>query len=115
TATQIETPFHFFKISPVDSGEVFITEFLYNPPADQTEYVELFNASSKSLNLQGWTLNDNTGNQQRITDSKFVLPPHSYVVLAPDQPLLSEHPGITLIEMGSRFPSLNNSGDDVVL
>src|SRR5699024_5649056 len=59
TATQIDTTFHFFKISPVDSGEVFITEFLYNPPADQTEYVELFNASSKSLNLQGWTLNDN--------------------------------------------------------
>src|SRR5699024_5037287 len=72
-------------------------------------------ASSKSLNLQGWTLNDNTGNRQRITDSKFVLPPKNYVVLAPDSTLAMNYPNIPFLTMGSRFPSLNNSGDDIIL
>src|SRR5699024_4522511 len=75
TADSIDTTFTFYKISRPDSGDVFINEFMYDPPTGSTEYVELYNPTNKSFNLQGWTISDNTGAPQTITESKVVLPP----------------------------------------
>lgn len=110
-----DTTFTYYEVTPADSGDIFINEFNYDPAEGTTEYIELFNTSSKSLDLQNWTINDNTGNRQTITGSQFIVPPDSFVVIAPDQTLLTDHPDIALVSMGSSFPSLNNSGDDIVL
>ena len=110
-----DTTFTYFEVSPADSGDIFINEFMFDPPSGQTEYVELYNPTGQSLNLQGWTINDNTGSRQIITDAQYIVPPDSFVVIAPDQTLKTNYPEIALVAMGSRFPSLNNSGDDVVL
>src|SRR5699024_3262125 len=75
TAVSIDTSFTFYKISRPDSGDVFINEFMYDPPTGSTEYVELYNPTNKSFNLQGWTISDNTGAPQPITNQKMVLPP----------------------------------------
>ncbi|HYW34049.1 MAG TPA: lamin tail domain-containing protein [Balneolaceae bacterium] len=113
--TRRDTSFTFYKISPADSGDVFINEFSYDPPDGSTEYVELYNHSSKSLNLKNWTINDNTGDRHIISDSKVIIPPDSFAVLAPDQTLLKKFPDINLVTLGSRFPSLNNGGDNIVI
>lgn len=113
--TNRDTTFTYFEVSPADSGDIFINEFTYDPPEGSTEYIELYNSSSKSLNLQNWTINDNTGNRRTITSNQFIVPPDSFVVVAPDNTLLQNNPDIALLAMGSRFPSLNNSGDDIVL
>src|SRR5699024_9591602 len=115
TAASIDTSFTFYKISQPDSSDVFISEFMYDPPSGSTEYIELYNPTNKSFNFQGWMINDNTGTPQIITNSKVVLPPDSFVVLAPDETLLDDYPGINLITLSSRWPSLNNSGDAIVL
>ncbi len=114
TAT-VDTTFTFFDPSPVDPDDIYINEFMYNPPSGSTEYIELYNPTNKSFNLQGWTLNDNSGDPQVIIDSQFIIAPKSYVVLAPDGTLLEEFPNITLLQMGSDFPSFNNSGDNIVV
>lgn len=115
TASGLDTVFTYFEISPVDSGDVFITEFMYEPPPGTPEYIELYNSSNKSLDLNGWTINDNTGNIRTITTEAGIIPPGGRVVITPDNTLLKNHPAISLITMGSRFPALNNSGDDIVL
>lgn len=114
-ASGLDTTFTYFEILPVDSGDVFITEFMYEPPPGESEYIELYNRSDKSLDLKGWTINDNTGNARVIISEQHIFPPDSYVVIAPDQTLLKEHPDISLITMSNRFPVLNNSGDDLVI
>ncbi|WP_185958349.1 lamin tail domain-containing protein [Fodinibius sediminis] len=112
---QIDTTFTFYRSTVADSGDIFINEFSYNPASGQTEYLELFNPTDHSFDLQNWTLNDNRGLEEPLTPHQLILPPDSFVVLAPDNTLLKSHPGIRLLSMGTRFPALNNSGDQIVL
>lgn len=112
--TQIDTSFTYYKVSPADSGDVAINEFMY-APASGTEYIELYNHSGKSLDLQNWTLSDNRHQPTIITDSKFVVPPDSFAILAPDNSLRQYFPDISLIGMGDRFPALNNGGDQIII
>src|SRR5699024_9418901 len=46
------TPIPFIVYAPFSSGDVIINEFMYDPPAGQSEYVEIRNLSNKYLNLQ---------------------------------------------------------------
>ncbi|MDX1639848.1 MAG: lamin tail domain-containing protein, partial [Balneolaceae bacterium] len=107
--------FIYHEPEEADYGDLFINEFMYDPPAGITEYIELYNSSEKSLDLQEWTLSDNTGSRKRLTHSPRIMAPGSYLVLAPDSTLLRMFPELDLLTMGSRFPSLNNGGDEIVL
>ncbi|WP_441000323.1 lamin tail domain-containing protein [Fodinibius sp. SL11] len=115
TLSNRDTTFTYYEISSADSGNVLISEYMSVPPSGSTEYVELRNATTKSFDLQHWTINDNTGNRQIITDQQFILPPDSAVIITPDQTLLTDFPDITLLTMGSSFPSLNNTSDNIVI
>ncbi|MEL7835224.1 lamin tail domain-containing protein [Fodinibius sp. Rm-B-1B1-1] len=115
TITSIDTSFTFYNPSPVDSGDVAINEFMYDPPSGNTEYIELYNHSDKSLDLHDWTLSDNRETfEGTISNSQFILPPDSFVVIAPDNTIETEYPDIALIAMNS-FPALNNGGDQIII
>ncbi|GAA5523353.1 lamin tail domain-containing protein [Aliifodinibius salicampi] len=113
--TEQDTSFTYLSISSVDSGGVFINEFMPDPPDEYSEYIELYNPTSYSFNIQGWTINDNTGNLKTITTERYILPPESFIVVAPDQRLLNHYNNIPIIPISNRFPALNNSGDNIVL
>lgn len=110
-----DTTFTHYAISEADSGDIFINEFNYNPASGETEYIEIYNSTEQSFDLQNWTLNDNRGIEVPISSESFILPPESFAVLAPDNTLQEIYPDIKLAAMGSSFPALNNSGDDIVL
>ncbi|WP_445666708.1 lamin tail domain-containing protein [Fodinibius sp. AD559] len=109
-----DTSFTYYKVSNADSGDVFVNEFTFVPPSGSTEYIEIYNLSNESFNLQGWTLSDNRGIYETITNSRFIIPPDSFIVIAPDNTLLTNHPDIALITMSS-FPALNNGGDQIII
>ena len=115
TMASTDTSFTFYESSPVDSGDVVINEFMYAPPVNSSEYIELYNHSDKSLDLQGWTLSDNRESFEGIiSKSQFIVPPDSFVVIAPDNTIESEYPTIALLTMGD-FPALNNGGDQIII
>ena len=105
----------FFDVVPVDSGDVFINEFMYDTAPGYSRYIELYNTSEKALSLAGWTTNNDTGNRNIITNDNIILAPESFVILAPDNTLLDIFPDIDLINMGSRFQALKVGGDNIVL
>ncbi|MCH8558189.1 MAG: lamin tail domain-containing protein [Balneolia bacterium] len=107
--------FTYFEIEAADSGDVFINEFMYDVAPDFSRYIELYNASDKALDLQGWTSNNDTGNRRTVTSESTIFPPNSYIILAPDDQLLDIFPDLNLINMGSRFSALKTSGDDIVI
>lgn len=115
TIAAVDTIFTYYEISQAEPGDVFVNEFMSAPPSGQTEYIELYNPTSKSFNVQGWTINDNTGSLKTIASSRVIFPPGKFIVIAPDSTLMNSFPGIHLLTMGTDFPSLNNSGDDIVL
>lgn len=115
TISPTDTSFTYYEPSPVDSGDVAINEFMYAPPSGNTEYIELYNHSNKSLNIQDWTLSDNRETfEETITSDYFIVPPDSFIVIAPDNTIESEVPDISLVTMGS-FPALNNGGDQIII
>jgi len=75
-----------FQSSPVGYNDLVINEILFNPKKDGVDFVELYNRSDKTLNLQGWLL----GNRL-ITNTLHLFPPGEYRVLTTDPDRVTEH------------------------
>lgn len=66
---------------PADSGDVLISEILFNPRPGGADFVELYNASEKFLQLEGWQL----GNGSSVFSlPRFLLHPGQWVALSED-------------------------------
>lgn len=109
-------PFYYFELSIPEFGEIRINEVMANETPSVgmplTEYVELFNTTTKTFNLSGYKLcNDNScGTIQSST-----LPPNAYLIITPTSGLtLFTDFGINAINATS-FPGLKNGGDEVIL
>ncbi len=68
----------------LSSNSVVINEFMASPLSSCTEtdgeWIELYNNTNDWINLSGWKLENNYG--QEIVLSTYLLPPSSYFVLA---------------------------------
>ncbi|WP_020404095.1 lamin tail domain-containing protein [Gracilimonas tropica] len=113
--TSSSVDFNYYMIFTAEKNQVAINEFMYDPATGFSEFVELYNKSDSSFNLKDWSLNDNTGNQEPVSVSNFVLPRGEFVILAPDSALVDLFPEVNLIVMGSRFPALNNGTDAIAI
>ena len=93
-------------------GDIIITEFFCDPSPKiglpEIEFVEIYNKSSKVFRLEDWQLGDNSASGT-IADA-WILP-GEYKVLCPTSAVDSFPNSIAV----SSFPSLNNSGDNIVL
>lgn len=103
---------YYIAETPV-AGDVIINEFMCDESPvvglPEVEFVEIYNRSSKVFNLQNWKLGDNAtfGN---IANSTWLLP-GEYKILCSTTALIHYANGAGV----TSFPSLNNSGDDIVL
>ncbi|NGP90298.1 lamin tail domain-containing protein, partial [Fodinibius halophilus] len=107
TIASTDTSFTYYEVSAADSGDVLVNEFNYEPASGTTEFIELYNPTSKSFDLRNWRLSDNRGYKADISNSQAIIPPDSFAVIAPDNTLLTDYPDINLVVMAD-FPSLNN-------
>lgn len=67
-------------------GDIIITELMINPALvsdSRGEYIELYNASSKSFDLEGYFLEDGGSDSIKI-ESSLVIRPREFLVLARD-------------------------------
>lgn len=112
---------NFTYIAPVTVGykDIVINELFPDPSPvinlTNAEFVELYNRSSNTLNLNGLKLADSytaTG----ATLGNYVMSPNSYVIICP----IADTAQFTALgytnKLGvSSFPSLNNAGDNIYL
>lgn len=95
-----------------------VNEIMYAPSGPEPEWVEIHNNRSAPVNLNQWRISDNVIAARRtITTSDVTVPPGGYVILTRDSTALRDiHPLIPVrIISVPGFPTLNNSGDAVVL
>ena len=97
---------------------VVVNEIMYAPAAPEPEWVEVINTRTDSIDLNGWLVSDNTvTGRKTIVSARSILPPHGIALLTRDTSALRDaHPGISAIMFAiAGFPTLNNSGDAVIL
>lgn len=103
-----------------DSGNIVINEILFNPDENGHDFIEVFNASDKPLDLSKLSFckrNENNLLESpfKLSQSPFLLLPNEYCVVCPDKKWLSNTfpKAINIIE--SSIPSMNNDAGKVVL
>lgn len=93
-------------------GDIIINEFFPDPSPviglPELEFVEIYNRSNKYIDLTGWKLGDAASDG---TVSGGFIGPNEYKILCATSSV-AEYAGSFAV---TSFPSLNNSGDDIVL
>lgn len=112
---------NFTYLAPVTVGykDIVINELFADPSPvinlTNAEFVELYNRSSNTFNLNGLRLADSyTGTGATL--GNYVMAPNSYVIICP----IADTAQFTTLgymnKLGvSSFPTLNNSGDNIYL
>ena len=105
--------FVYFNPVPARPRDIIITEIMADPTPIQglpdAEFVEIFNRSQDPFDLTGWTLTDGTSTS---TLPRYNLLPGEYAIVTEAANLFPTLPNIITV---TSFPSLNNTGDKLVL
>lgn len=98
-------------------GDLLLTEILFDPVVNGEDFIELYNTSSKALNLQGLKI-INTLKLETITIStKISLGAKEYICISknPTQVRAQYSPPSTAIIVAGTLPSLNNDAGNVTI
>lgn len=111
-------PFVDFTPQPAQSRDLIINEIFadFTPSfgLPEAEYIEIYNRSTNTVDLAGWTYTDASSTAAALT--QYLLLPDSYVVLCSDADVaLFEGLGVSNVLGLASWPALNNSGDDLSL
>lgn len=83
----------------IQPNDVLISEILFNPRTDGVDFVELYNATDKTLDLKDLTFSNSsatgTGNSKRtISTTSVFIRPKTYWVLSANPEIIKEHYGV---------------------
>ena len=115
------------EMPEIEPRAVVINEIMYDPLADQNEWVELYHRGSAPIDIARWKISDRPtasgSNSFTISNLSSVIQPRDFVVVAADSTILSRFgylspaaPGVHLFILNRTGGlGLNNDGDDVIL
>lgn len=112
TATNLSGNFTYLIGETAVKGDILISEMMVDPSPmiglPELEFVEIYNKSTKYIDLSGWKLGDQSGDG---TISSGFINPGQYKILCATANV-TDFPGSSGV---TSFPSYNNSSDDIVL
>jgi Lamin Tail Domain/CARDB len=98
------------------AGSIIINEIMYNPSGGEPEWIELFNTTNYTINLNKWIISDVvTTPAKSIINGNYFIDPKSYLVISKDSSIINYHRQITAPIITNNLPVLNNDEDGVVL
>lgn len=98
-------------------NSIIINEIMYAPANGKPEWVELYNPSSNTVDLQSWSFSDSDSSSPiKLADQHLYIQPNSYFVLSQyySLPYYFNNENINFAVF-SNFPRLNNSTDFIFL
>ena len=108
--------FDYVETSDANRFDLLINEIMSNPNPPvglpSVEWLELYNRSNKVINLEGYTLRDNSSTFATLPF--YLLRPGEYLLIA-GTAAAAQMQGFGPILGLSPFPTLNVSGDDLIL
>ncbi|MBN2030251.1 lamin tail domain-containing protein [bacterium] len=98
-------------------SQVILNEIMFDPVADEPEWIELHNPTDHQIDLQGWRIADaDTSRKIIIADTVAIFPLSGFVVVSEDSSILNRFPFLQdQVYVPKAFPRLNNDFDTVFL
>jgi hypothetical protein len=104
--------FLYFIPVPVAFKDIIISEFMADPSPfvglPEAEFIELYNRSANPVSLENWKLSD--GSATAILPF-YILMPAAHITITTNSASASFNSALGV----ANFPSLNNSGDNIIL
>lgn len=103
-----------FSVLPPGNNynDVIINEIMYAPSSGEPEWIELFNRSESEIIIKNWKIFDNSASTN-LSDNTFINP-QEFLIISRDSSI-TDYYEISSKIITSNIPSLNNSGDAVLL
>lgn len=109
--------FTFIQAVAIQPGNILINEILFDPPEDAEDFIELYNNSNTSLDLNTLSVGD-FSSVVKLSLVESVLNPNEYVALTEDKQALIDYynpPEEAKIVEVAKLPAFNKEEDLVVL
>ncbi len=101
-------------ISPTaERGELVINEIMCSPAGDEPEWLEIYNPGSRTIQLKNFRIAD-ARDTIIVTRNEIAISSGEYVVISDDS-TITEYYGTIPRLFIAPLPSLNNSGDKIIL
>lgn len=103
-----------------DSGDIIINELLFNPDENGSDFIEIFNASNKSVDVSKLSFCKKNGNDEletpfALSENPFLLLPQKYCVVCSNKTWLMHTFPKSKNILVSSLPSMNNDAGHIVL
>jgi Lamin Tail Domain/Bacterial Ig-like domain len=103
-----------------ETGDLVLNEVLFNPQPNGVDFVEIYNASAKFVDLKGWGLSNIENNQPlraEIISATIIVAPHAYVVFTSDKTSLQNYFPLTPIDrvVEVALPSLPDDAGSIAV
>ncbi|MGE5682971.1 MAG: lamin tail domain-containing protein [Bacillota bacterium] len=95
-------------------NDLVINEIMYAPSQGEPEWIEVYNRSNTKVNLKKWKISDNSTTAVISSKEERFIEPGQYVILCKDSSI-KKYYDISSEIIYSALPSLNNTGDLIVL
>ena len=102
-------------VEPALPGDIFINEILFNPTTGGFDYVEIYNASNKLIDISSLILANVQKNIYEDIDHTGVFLPNDYLVIAPDAQWLADNYNVIYPDrvLENKIPSFNDDSGNV--
>ncbi len=72
-------------------NDLVINEIMYDPGTDNSEFIEFLNLTSDTVNIGGWEVVDENGNNFKLSTIPLLVAGNSYFLLAADSLVISKY------------------------
>jgi len=94
-------------------NDIVINEIMYAPTSPQPEWIEIYNRSSKIIDLKNYKIAD-AADTVKIISQSTILNPNEFFIIAKDS-IIFNYYNINSGYILSPFPTLNNTNDKLIL
>lgn len=103
-------------VSP-EVGDLLFSELLSDPDTDGEDFIEIYNASAKYIEMQGLILVNTTNDQSTTMTQSAILSPGAYVAISEDiEYLLQQYkPDPNAYLLRNDLPALNNDSGNITV
>lgn len=117
SGNSLTSSFSFFRAVPAGKNDLILNEILTDPLTGGEDFIELFNISSKFIQLQGLVIRNDSKNEEKSITTDWIMKPGEYAAISKNTDFLKTtyRTPETAVLIRNELPSLNVADAEVHL